>query len=105
MEELITIVIYLVNSQGSYQRNVAKNSLRQAVAKHVIRLIRESREKQGLSMNSVAQRSGLSQGMVSLVEHGLRNPSLDTLLRLAEALDVDLGDLIKKAKKAALTGQ
>lgn len=56
-------------------------------------------------MNALAQRSGLSQGMVSLVEHGLRNPTLDTLLRLAEALDVDLGDLLKQAKKAALASQ
>ena len=53
-------------------------------------------------MNVLAQRSGLSQGMVSLVEHGLRNPTLDTLLRLAEALGIDLGDVLKKAKRAAM---
>lgn len=52
-------------------------------------------------MSVLAQRSGLSQGMVSLVEHGLRNPSLDTLLRMTEALDIDLGDVLKNAKKAA----
>ncbi len=79
--------------------------MRDAIAAHVIRLLRETRETQKMSMNVLAQRSGLSQGMVSLVEHGLRNPSLDTLLRIAEALNIDLGDVFKKAKKAALRGK
>lgn len=58
-----------------------------------------------MSMNGLAQRSGLSQGMVSLVENGLRNPSLDTLLRITEALEIDLGDVLKEAKKAAARGR
>ena len=48
-------------------------------------------------MNSVAKRSGLSQQMVSYVERGMRNPTLDTLVRIANALDVDLWKLIKRA--------
>lgn len=76
-----------------------KNSLRDAIAANVIRLLREEREKRGLSMNVVAQRSGLSHSIVSLVERDLRNPTLDTLLRIAEALEVDLGDILTRARK------
>jgi transcriptional regulator with XRE-family HTH domain len=48
-------------------------------------------------MNHVAKKSGLSQQMVSYVERGMRNPTLDTLLRIASALDIDLWKLIKHA--------
>jgi transcriptional regulator with XRE-family HTH domain len=80
-----------------------KNSLREAIAANVVRILREEREKHGLSMTVVAQRSGLSQSIVSLVEHDLRNPTLDTLLRIAEAIEVDLGDILTRARKEIAT--
>ncbi len=52
-------------------------------------------------MNRLAEKSGLSQAMVSYVERGIRNPTLDTLLRIAGALNVDLPRLIKRALKAS----
>jgi transcriptional regulator with XRE-family HTH domain len=52
-------------------------------------------------MNIVAQRSGLSHSIVSLIERDLRNPTLDTLLRIAEVLEIDLGKVITQASKAA----
>ena len=48
-------------------------------------------------MNALAQRSGLSLTMISFVERHLRNPTLDTLLRISRALEVDLGVIIKQA--------
>jgi transcriptional regulator with XRE-family HTH domain len=62
-----------------------------------VRLLREQRIERGLSMNRVAKIAGLSQQMVSYVERGMRHPTLDTLLRIANALDVDLWRLIKRA--------
>lgn len=41
--------------------------------------------------------------MVSYVERELRKPTLDTLLRITEALDVDLADVIRKAGKVSST--
>jgi len=52
-----------------------------------------------MSLNRLAEKSGLSRAMVSYVERGIRNPTLDTLLRIAIALDVDLSQLLKKAAK------
>lgn len=54
-------------------------------------------------MEVIAERSGLSQSMISLVERDMRNPTLDTLLRIADTLKVDLGAIITKARKAAQT--
>jgi transcriptional regulator with XRE-family HTH domain len=66
-------------------------------------LLRETREAQHLSMSQVAQRAGLSQQMVSYVEIGLRGPTLDTVLRLGHALNVNPTDLINRAIKETQT--
>jgi transcriptional regulator with XRE-family HTH domain len=78
---------------------VSKNSVREAVAANVIRFLREERKKRGLSMTVVAQRSGLSQSIISLIERDLRNPTLDTLLRITDAIEIDLGEILTRARK------
>jgi transcriptional regulator with XRE-family HTH domain len=52
-------------------------------------------------MNVVAQRSGLSHSIISLIERDLRNPTLDTLLRIADAIEIDLGEILVRARKLA----
>jgi transcriptional regulator with XRE-family HTH domain len=81
---------------------VASDKSQQAVCSEVARILRAERQKRGLSMNQVAERSGLSQQMVSYVEREMRNPTLETLLRMAEAMKVDLPTVIRRAQRAAL---
>ena len=50
-------------------------------------------------MNKVAERAGLSQQMVSYVEREMRNPTLETLLRMAAAIEIDLVEVLKRASK------
>jgi transcriptional regulator with XRE-family HTH domain len=52
-------------------------------------------------MTRLAEMSGLSQGMISLVEHKQRNPSLDTLLRICHALDIELSTVLNRAERTA----
>ena len=66
----------------------------------IVRLLREERERQKLSKYTVSQRSGVSQSMLSLVERGLRNPTMELLLRVADGIGVDLPSIIKKAQRA-----
>jgi transcriptional regulator with XRE-family HTH domain len=66
-----------------------------------LHLLRQEREKGGLSMNSVAERAGLSQQMVNYVEREMRNPTLETLLRIAGALEIDLAEIIRLAQSTA----
>lgn len=54
-------------------------------------------------MTVLAGRAGLSQQSVSYVEREMRVPNLDTLLRIANALDLDLSDVIARATKAAVS--
>ncbi len=72
-----------------------------AVCGQVARLICEERKRQGISRYAVAKRSGLSEQMVGYVERGLRSPSLETVLRLTAALNLDLGEIVKRAYLAA----
>jgi transcriptional regulator with XRE-family HTH domain len=71
------------------------------LCERVAQLLKEEREKRKLSMTLLAARAGLSQQMVSYVERGMRNPTLDTLIRITDAMEVDLPDLLKSAKGAA----
>jgi len=82
-----------------YFFTVASNKSQQAVCARVARILRQEREKQGLSMNRVAERAGLSQQMVSYVEREMRNPTLETLLRIAVALEIDLAQVLQTAQK------
>lgn len=71
----------------------------------VVRLVRDKREALGLSMNEVAAKAGLSHTMISRVERELRKPTLDTLLRITQAMGVELWPLIKKSESAADNGK
>lgn len=72
----------------------------EALRMEIIRLLRAEREHRQLSKYAVAQRSGVSESMISLVERGLRNPTMELLLRIADGVGADLPALIRKAMKA-----
>jgi len=76
---------------------VPKKDLSRLISREVTRLLRDERIRRGFSMYRIAKKSGLSLQMISYVERGMRNPTLDTLLRIAAALNVDLSRLIKQA--------
>lgn len=50
-------------------------------------------------MTQIAERSGLSQQMVSYVEREIRIPGIDTLLRIAEALELDIVEIVREADR------
>jgi transcriptional regulator with XRE-family HTH domain len=52
--------------------------------------LRELRNKRGLSMRALAQRSGLNVNTFSLIENGKTSPSVSTLQQIAAALDVPI---------------
>ena len=80
---------------------MVKSAHYEAVVAEIIRLLREDRKRRGLSNYAVSQRSGVSQSMLSLVEHRQRNPTMELVLRIADAIDVDLPGVIKKAQTMA----
>jgi len=80
---------------------VAKTGYRELVSSEVASILKKEREKRGLSMTRVAEMSGLSQGMISLIERQQRNPSLDSLLRICIALNIQLSSVLTEAERTA----
>lgn len=54
------------------------------------RRLRELRNRQGLSLRALAERSGLNVNTLSLVENGKSSPSVSTLQQLALGLDLPI---------------
>ena len=75
--------------------------MRDAVSSQVAKQLKVLRQKRGLSMTELAKRAGLSRAMISFIESEFRNPTLDTLLRICGALNVELADVLKRSSKAA----
>jgi transcriptional regulator with XRE-family HTH domain len=80
---------------------VPKVSSREIAINLLMDLIHKERLRQKLSLNEVATRAGLSHTMVMRVEKRERLPTIDTLLRITDAMGVELSPLIAKAVKAA----
>ena len=70
----------------------------EAIRIEIVSLLRQERERRKLSKYVVSQRSGVSQSMLSLVERGLRNPTMELMLRIADGIGTDLPQLVKKAQ-------
>ena len=75
----------------------ARPSLNDEIKAEVARLLSQERQRQGISMNLLAAKAGLSQSLISSFEKMRWNPTLETLLRIAAALEVNLGKVIQKA--------
>ncbi len=68
-----------------------KGTLGQVIANHV----RTRRLDIGLSVGQLAERTGISKGMLSKIENAQTSPSLSTLERLAAALDMPVTSLFR----------
>lgn len=74
-------------------------SLDIAVAKRRVgERVRALRSRVGLTSQQLADRAAVTRAMVSQVENGQVAPSLATLLNLASALNVDVGELFGAPK-------
>jgi transcriptional regulator with XRE-family HTH domain len=61
--------------------------------------IKEARQAKGLSQESLSERIGMSAKYLSSVERGKENPTLDTLIKLADALEVETSELFNYQHK------
>lgn len=65
----------------------------------VARRIREHRERQGMTQEDFAGRCGISVSFASLLERGERSPSYETLVQVAQALQLPLSELMRDASR------
>ncbi len=71
-------------------RSKSLEDVRQTLAANVRRI----RLEKGVSQERAALEAGIDRTLLSKIERQITNPSLETLLRLANYLAVDVSDLL-----------
>lgn len=61
--------------------------------------LRQVREHKGYTLKVVAQQAGVSESLVSQIERNHVSPAIDTLLALADVLDINLEYLFEEYKR------
>jgi transcriptional regulator with XRE-family HTH domain len=72
------------------------------IAQAIARNLRRLRASRGWSLDLLAARSGVSRGMVIQIEQARTNPSVATLVRIADALGVSIAQLVDVADAPAV---
>lgn len=62
-------------------------------------LLRKSRVAAGLTQEELAFKAKISRNYVSLLEQGVKSPTVSTLLKVCRALNVSAGKLIEKVER------
>lgn len=58
------------------------------------KVIRELRKKRGITQEVLSGFACISRSHLAMIENGTKNPNVDTLWRIAEALGMTLSDLL-----------
>lgn len=61
--------------------------------------LRQFRAKLKISQERLSQESGLDRSYISLLERGIRQPSLTTMIQLSQALRISSVELISKVEE------
>lgn len=76
-----------------------KTSKNQILDSDIARLLLKHRKARNLTVTELAQRSGVSQAMISKVERGTSSPSATILSRLANAMNLTLSKLFAELEQ------
>jgi transcriptional regulator with XRE-family HTH domain len=60
--------------------------------------LRDARQRQGLTIDQVAQSTGLTKGFISRIERDVTSPSVSTLVTVCAALSLPVGELFTAPK-------
>lgn len=64
--------------------------------------IRELRKKRGISQEVLSSMAGIARSHLAMIETGAKSPNVDTLWRVADALDMRLSEIIRLVEEALL---
>lgn len=81
------------------QNQIDDNDKQKRVPYHFGEKLRKVREHKGYTLKVVAQKAGVSESLVSQIERNHVSPAIDTLLALADVLDINLEFLFEEYRK------
>jgi transcriptional regulator with XRE-family HTH domain len=64
------------------------------------RELRKARQRAGLTQERLSFLAGLSRPYISELERDLKSPTVETLFRICDALNVSAADLVRKVDAA-----
>lgn len=62
---------------------------------HIEILLGQVREKKGMTLTKLAEKSGVSKTHINDIENSVKSPSLLVMVKLAKALNVDINELYR----------
>ncbi len=75
--------------------HIEQMAVNHSLERYIGNTIRELRQKHGLTIAEIADQTGISRGMLSKIENAQTATSLETLVKLANALGVSLSALFR----------
>ena len=70
--------------------------MKQNIHMQIGKKIRDIRQKKGISLRDFEVTTGIARGDLSKIETGKRNPTLETIQRIADALHCEVEILLKE---------
>ena len=61
-------------------------------------VIRTMRKKRGMSQEVLSGLAGIARSHLAMIENGTKNANMDTLWRIADALEIPTSQLIQKVE-------
>lgn len=62
-------------------------------------VIRQQRKKRGMSQEVLSGLAGIARSHLAMIENGSKNANVDTLWRIAAALDMPLSELLREVER------
>lgn len=81
-----------------YKTDVQKSS---DITARLGRIVRERRMELGMTQERLAAAAGINRSYIGDIERGARNAALTTLAKLADALDLELSELIRRVERGS----
>jgi len=97
IEELLDRTTEEAAAQAAYHRTRDQESVPDGVVGRLLAgesPVRVWREHRGLTLTALADKARIGKGYLSQIENGERDGTVETLRKLANALGVDLDDLV-----------
>ena len=64
--------------------------------------VRSLRKERGITLQQLAEATGLSTGYLSNLERNVNSPTLVNIQKICEALDISLGDMVERNREESI---
>ena len=82
------------DEENAFMESIGQEAPQEDLQVNVGERVKRAREKRGLSLLDISRRTGIEVTLLSEIEEGQSAPPLGTIIKLAKALEMKMGDFI-----------